>query len=704
MKKTLQRCLWNPAQLPDALYEVARATGMSSSAAAPPESTRDAQVISNFEDWLDTAAARLGLEADSASLSFGNAQALFKEVAPALVQCSDSQKAGFLVLLRKRWRKILLLKPDGSTDSISVRELEELLFEDQRESVRPELETLLDFANIETSHRSRTFEALLKERVKDKWVRRVWRLRPNPGSNFWGQVRQAGAIPFLSAFFISQAATYGVLLALWAVLGKAVFAQTTNGGTIWLLLGLILILAILRPVAPWLYGALSLRMSERLKQRLLYGTLRLEPDEVRDQGTGQFLGRVIESEAIETSAMRGSGNIFMGLIQLLVTVPYLVFGAGGWLHVVLLCAWLGLSLEIGRRYFRARTAWTRTRLTLTHDLVEQMLGYRTRLVQQPRQEWHLQEERLLNEYDRLSIGMDRRNAWLKAVMPYGWTLVGLLALVPALLTAPTGLAALALGISGVVFASLSFQMIAEGLTQLSDAWIAWDQVKLMFDAAGRPSQWKAMAGTSASNGSSILLTANDLTFQYNRRPELVLNDCEFSIQAGERILLVGESGSGKSTLAAVLSGLRSPQKGDLILGGSTANELGERAWRKRIVAAPQFHENHIFAESFAFNLLLGRGWPPSLEDLQQAREICNALGLDRLLEDMPGGMFQFVGETGWQLSHGEKSRVYIARALLQGADIIILDESFSALDAGNLKQSMECVVEHAPTLVVVAHP
>jgi ABC-type ATPase involved in cell division len=51
---------------------------------------------------------------------------------------------------------------------------------------------------------------------------------------------------------------------------------------------------------------------------------------------------------------------------------------------------------------------------------------------------------------------------------------------------------------------------------------------------------------------------------------------------------------------------------------------------------------------------------------------------------MPAGLLQMVGETGWQLSHGERSRLYIARALLQRAELIILDESFAALDPENL--------------------
>jgi ABC-type multidrug transport system fused ATPase/permease subunit len=75
-----------------------------------------------------------------------------------------------------------------------------------------------------------------------------------------------------------------------------------------------------------------------------------------------------------------------------------------------------------------------------------------------------------------------------------------------------------------------------------------------------------------------------------------------------------------------------------------------------------------------------------------------------MLERMPAGMSQVVGDTGWQLSHGERSRVYIARALLQGSGVVILDESFAALDPENLKRAMECVQRRAKGLLVIAHP
>jgi ABC-type multidrug transport system fused ATPase/permease subunit len=101
---------------------------------------------------------------------------------------------------------------------------------------------------------------------------------------------------------------------------------------------------------------------------------------------------------------------------------------------------------------------------------------------------------------------------------------------------------------------------------------------------------------------------------------------------------------------------------------------------------------------------MGRRWPPRQEDLQEAEVVCRELGLGELLDRMPAGMLQMVGETGWQLSHGERSRLYIARALLQRSDMIILDESFAALDPETLRQSLSFVLRRAPTLMVIAHP
>jgi ATP-binding cassette, subfamily B, bacterial len=90
--------------------------------------------------------------------------------------------------------------------------------------------------------------------------------------------------------------------------------------------------------------------------------------------------------------------------------------------------------------------------------------------------------------------------------------------------------------------------------------------------------------------------------------------------------------------------------------------------------------------------------------MDEAETICRELGLGTLLDAMPSGLLQMVGEGGWQLSHGEQSRIFIARALLQNAELVILDESFAALDPENLQRAMECTLQRAKTLMVIAHP
>jgi ATP-binding cassette subfamily B protein len=184
----------------------------------------------------------------------------------------------------------------------------------------------------------------------------------------------------------------------------------------------------------------------------------------------------------------------------------------------------------------------------------------------------------------------------------------------------------------------------------------------------------------------------------------VLRGLNLRVAPRERLLVAGASGSGKSTLAAVLTGLRAPNAGVVLAGGLDRQTLGDAGWRRRIASAPQFHENHLLCASLAFNLLMGWRWPPHAGDLERAREICKDLGLGPLLQRMPGGIMQMVGETGWQLSHGERSRVFIARALLQDSDVVVLDESFAALDPETFERTVLAVRRRAQVLIVIAHP
>lgn len=233
----------------------------------------------------------------------------------------------------------------------------------------------------------------------------------------------------------------------------------------------------------------------------------------------------------------------------------------------------------------------------------------------------------------------------------------------------------------MLLAAQALRKLARGLEDLAGARVAWEQVRSLLRAAARPAECPLRP--AAAGGA--LVEARGLGYRYPGRAEPVLSGCDLRIDAGDRLLLEGPPGSGKSTLGALLAGLRAPDQGTV---------RGQP-----VVAVPQFHENHLLSASLAFNLLMGRRWPPAPSDLADAEATCRELGLDA----MPGGMEQMVGEIGWRLSHGERSRVFIARALLQDADLLVLDESFARVDPETVQTALRCVRRRAPTLMVIAH-
>jgi ATP-binding cassette subfamily B protein len=141
----------------------------------------------------------------------------------------------------------------------------------------------------------------------------------------------------------------------------------------------------------------------------------------------------------------------------------------------------------------------------------------------------------------------------------------------------------------------------------------------------------------------------------------------------------------------------------LFVDGRDLPSLGMTHRHGRLCLVPQFHENHLFSGPLAFNLLLGREWPASASSLEEAREVCLALDLGPLLERMPAGLMQPVGDGGWSLSDGERSRIFLARALLQRPGMVALDESFASMDPGTAACCLQTTLAHPGTLVVIRH-
>lgn len=709
MSLRLADLTWELERLAEAVETLARAAGGRLEAGEVPVPSGTADDLERIDPWLQAVGARRGVEVDLAETTWGDVEGFLAGAGPALLRLEIDGEWRFLALLGSSRGRAVVAAPAYGRRRVAIREVAAALRAALEGDEDRRVDEVVAGAEIPARRRARVRRALLAQRLDGRRLTAGWFLRPEPGSDFRVQLRRAG-LPRLAGWMLAaHTLQYLLLIGSWWVLGRGVLAGRLEPGWLAAWLGLLLSVVPCVMAESWLLARITTRAGALLRRRLFAGGLRLEPDEVRHQGAGQFLGRVMDAEAFESLVLSGGRTGLVVLVELAIALPILALGAAGLLHAVLLAVWVTATVWLWRRYAAGRGEWTESRLEMTHDLVEQMVGHRTRLAQQSPERWHEGEDQAVERYLELSSRMDRAATWLKTLPPRGWLLTAVLALAPAFVGGSASIARVAVSVGGILLVYRAFAKAVRGLSELAAARIAWGNIEPLFAAAARPRTQAAPEAALAIDGARSqegrsLLELREVAFRYGERADPVLKGCQLDVAPGDRLLLEGASGSGKSTLAALMTGLREPESGLLLLHGLDRQTLGADGWRGHIAAAPQFHENHVLTETFAFNALMGRGWPPGRGDMEEVEEVCRELGLGELLDRMPGDLLQMVGESGWQLSHGEKSRLFIARALLQKADLVVLDESFAALDPENLRRALECVLRRASTVMVVAHP
>lgn len=179
----------------------------------------------------------------------------------------------------------------------------------------------------------------------------------------------------------------------------------------------------------------------------------------------------------------------------------------------------------------------------------------------------------------------------------------------------------------------------------------------------------------------------------------VLHEVSFRAEPGQMIALVGSSGAGKSTIAQLITRLYDTDGGAIRLSGVDVRDLSFDALRSTVGLVTQ--DGHLFHESIRQNLQLAK--PDATDD-----EIWSALERARLrplVESLPDGLDTVVGERGYRLSGGERQRLTIARLLLTGPRVVILDEATAHLDSTS-EAAVQAALENAlegRTAIVIAH-
>jgi ATP-binding cassette subfamily B protein len=182
--------------------------------------------------------------------------------------------------------------------------------------------------------------------------------------------------------------------------------------------------------------------------------------------------------------------------------------------------------------------------------------------------------------------------------------------------------------------------------------------------------------------------------------DAVFKGLYFRLPMGRITAVVGESGSGKSTLLSLIQKLYVPDKGKIMIGDLDIQQLSTSMLRKRIAAVQQHVD--LFEGDFISNIALGENEP----DMNRMYEICQRLGLQSFIDQLPNRYHTIIREQGMNLSGGQKQRIGIARAIYKDPQILILDEATSALDGGSETKVLETLRwfwNETKTIIVIAH-
>ena len=188
-----------------------------------------------------------------------------------------------------------------------------------------------------------------------------------------------------------------------------------------------------------------------------------------------------------------------------------------------------------------------------------------------------------------------------------------------------------------------------------------------------------------------------VSFRYDDKSPLVLNDLSLSIKPGEYVAIVGKTGCGKSTIIRLLLGFEMPNEGHVYFDEYDVSKVDLPSLRRKIGSVTQ--NGSLFHADILHNITISA---PELGE-KEAWEAASIARIDKDIEAMPMKMHTVISEGQGSISGGQKQRLMIARAIVHKPKIILFDEATSALDNQCQKEVTESIGKLSCTRVVIAH-
>ena len=196
------------------------------------------------------------------------------------------------------------------------------------------------------------------------------------------------------------------------------------------------------------------------------------------------------------------------------------------------------------------------------------------------------------------------------------------------------------------------------------------------------------------------ITLKNVTFSYKGIDFSSINDSSMEIISGQVIGIIGASGSGKTTLIDLMLGLLQPESGEIFYNGSNLSDVIDE-WRSQVAYLPQ--KTFLIDDSLKNNITFGT--PIDNIDTDLLWSSIKKAQLTNFINQLPGGIHTFIGESGERLSGGQRQRIALARAFYFNRRVLIMDESTSALDFDTEKEVINEIkgLNENLTIIIVSH-
>ena len=242
-------------------------------------------------------------------------------------------------------------------------------------------------------------------------------------------------------------------------------------------------------------------------------------------------------------------------------------------------------------------------------------------------------------------------------------------------------------LSGVLMLAMIFQTVTRGM-------VSAKRVEEVLLSEPELKDGSATDGDPAAES----IVFDHVSFAYPGTGRTILHDISFSVKPGETLAVIGSTGCGKTTLINLIPRYYDVTEGSVSVQGFDVREWDKKALREKISVCLQ--KSELFNVTIAENIRLGSP-DATQEDIEKAALAAQA---DSFIRDTPDGYNTMVAQGGMSLSGGQRQRVAVARALLRGGDILIFDDSTSALDLKTEAALREALLKTHPgvTKIIVA--